>query len=46
MTRESRVDQAVKAEPPNSLAGDDDGRWPTLELRHRLRDRRGQSEKS
>ncbi len=29
-----------------SLAGDDDGRWPTLELRRRLRDRRGQSEKS
>lgn len=45
MTRESRVDQPVKAEPPNSLAGDDDGRWPTLEPIHRLRGRQGQSEK-
>ena len=45
MTRESRVDQPVKAVRPNSLAGDDGGRWPTLELSHRLRGRRGQSEK-
>lgn len=45
MTRESGVDQPVKAGRPNSLAGDDDGRWPTLELNHRLRGRRGQSEK-
>lgn len=46
MTRESRVDQPVKAGPPHSLVGDDDGRWLTLELIHRLRGRRGQSEKS
>ena len=44
MTRESRVDQPVKAEPPSSLADGDDGRWPILELIHQLRGRRGQSE--
>ena len=45
MTRARRVDQPVKAETPNSLAGGDDGRWPALEPTHRLRGKQGQSEK-
>ena len=45
MTRESRVDQPVKAEPPNNPADGDDGRSPALERIHQRRGKPGQSEK-
>ena len=45
MTRESRVDQPIKAEPPNNRAGGDDGRLPTPEPIRQLRGKQGQSEK-